>query len=557
MNRLREEFDWSRDALKHSRKMYRDTFERYAGDRYQEHSRRPETYLLLTRMAFHIMRRHLVSQDIKVLTSTASPDLMAVAENLRLGLDDTLKRLDLAEQMESVVTAAIAKMGILWVGLDYFSFEGGSSARVASDFIDFGEWTHDMWARNADEFNFAGHRRRVRFSSAMEHPLFRQDVVHQMQQSAADRWSSTEESVDDLSGRSRNAMERTEWFEYDSIWLPRSGVVIGLPVDGPAELVHDPIEWEGVESGPYHILSFDRIPNNILGSPPSDVMAYLDDLVNSILRKMAESARNAKTIGLYRPGSADDAERIRNAGHLDFLATQNPDAVNMIEFNGVSTQSMGAFLQMQRLFSWANGGLETLGGLATGADTARQEQILLQSAGGMIDDMKSKTIKHITGVVNHIAHYLWRDEMWRPTIARHIPGIGSIGTRFEVEDRLGDLSDYRIDVSPYTSGAKTPQSKFQAYNVLLTQVAPALLQLAQTGAIDFSRAVKHYARVLDVDEVEDIFNLLDTTGMPGPEHEPERQDAEPRRYIRESVSGQTPEAKDQQIMAMMSGDDQS
>jgi hypothetical protein len=174
----------------------------------------------------------------------------------------------------------------------------------------------------------------------------------------------------------------------------------------------------------------------------------------------------------------------------------------------------------------------------------------------MVDDMKSTTIDFVAGVVKHIAHYLWRDEMWRPRVPRHIPNVGSIGSRFEMEERVGDLSDYRIDIAPYSGAPVTPQSQYQALNVLTMQIAPALMQLAQQsgGAVDFERGIKRFARLLDVEHyVEDVFNILDTTDMPGPENQPMSNSPNDttRRYERVSRSGTTPEAQDRELMGMM------
>jgi hypothetical protein len=403
-----------------------------------------------------------------------------------------------------------------------------------------------------EDISFAGHRKRVSYHDALNNPLFDHDAVLRHQDSESERWAGTDETLDNLGGRwGYRGMDKPKHFEFDSIWLPRQQLIIGLPVEGEPMMLHEPIEWQGVESGPYHILSYDTIPNNILPSPPADSMAYMDDLTNSLMRKIAQDAKNAKTVGLYRPGADKDAARVRDAGNTDMIETMSPDAVQQLTFNGVSSQLLGTFLQTKQLFSWANGGLETLGGLAAGADTARQEQQLLQTAGGMVDEMKAETVTAIGEIVTHIAHYLWRDEMFRPEVPRYIPGVGTIGGKFEVEDREGELDDYRIGIAPYSAAPVTPQSKFQALSTLVLQIVPNLMQLAQAGAIDFERTVKRFARYLDISEVEDVFNMLDTTQMPGMENQPMRDSETTRNYVRESKSGLNPEAQDKQMLSMM------
>jgi len=523
MEALREEYDWSRGHLKHAREMYRDTFRRYVGDRYAEHSGTPQTYLLLTRMG--ILRRHLVADNIKTMVTSPVPDLMPVAENLRLSLDDELEQMRLPAKIRDFVTGALAKMGIVWVGLDYWHYDGGVTGKPSVLYTDFSQWCHDMWARDVEEFCFCGHRQRITVSDALNSPIFDHDAVIRYRDAMGDRWMNSDEDIDTISGKRNFADEgRRKFIEFDSIYLPYQNLIIALPVDGVQETLHEPIEWEGPDrpTGPYHLLCYDKIPNNVLPSPPSDTMAYLDDLANSLMRKMSEQAKNEKTVTMYRPGQEQDARRIKRAGDMDLIETMTPGDFNQMRFNGVSSNTLGAFLQTQRLFSWANGGLDTLGGLGTAADTVGQEQILLQSAGGMIDDMKSATITAVQGIVKHIAHYLWKDEMWRPNVPRHIPGVGAIGGRFEVEDRMGELEDYRINISPYSGAPVTPQSKFMALRTLLLEIAPGLIQVASTGAVDFGRSMKHFARILDVDEAEDAMNILDTTGMPGPENSPMR-----------------------------------
>jgi len=558
MERLREEYSWSRDELKHSRKMYRDTFRRYVGDRYAEHTGSPETFLLLTRMAFGILRRHLVADNIRTLVTSPVPDLMPVAENLRLTLDDELDKMALARKVRDFVTGGLAKLGVMWIGLDYWSYDGGETGKPSAQFTDFSQWCHDMWARDVDEICFCGHRKRISLDDALNNPLFDHDAVIRYRDLTADRWSGSDEETDTLSGRRGWHDNRHRHFlEFDSIYLPYQNVIIALPVDGVPEPLHEPIPWDGPDrpTGPYHLLCYDKIPNNLLPSPPSDTMAYLDDLANSLMRKMAFDAKNEKNVGLYRPGQVDDALKVKRAQNGDLVASLTPDVINQVRFNGVSSQTLGAFLQTQRLFSWANGGLETLGGLGTGADTVRQEQILLQSASGMIDDMKSTTVTAVSGIVRHIAHYLWRDEMWRPNVPRYAPGVGSVGGRFEIEDRQGDLEDYRINISPYSGAPVTPQTKFNAMSTLILQIAPALAQLAATGAVDFPRAIKHFSRVLDVDEIEDVFNILDTTGMPGPENTPMRGPQQSGSNDGRMGSRPSGEAENQRLMEMMKSEE--
>lgn len=555
MKNLRDHIDWSRESLRHARKMYRETWDTYVGDRATESSTQPQTFLLLTKMAFGILRRHLVSSDVRVLTATADPKLMPLAETLRLAMDDELRELDLASHVWDWVNGALAKMGILWCGLDYFQYDDdgelGESARPAVKFVDFTTWFHDMWTRRVPDGYFMGHRMRIHYDEALSNPIYNRDVIEKLRDSAESRWRNDDDSMDELMQDRITQSDASQYIEFDTVYLPRYRTIVSIPCEGGADMmVHDPIEWDGPDHGPYHLLAYDKIPNNALPSPPSDSMVYMHKLANSLWRKIAEDSANAKQVLTYLPGSDKDVKRLVDARNLQTVQVANPNAVSKMEFNGVDSQTMGAYLAVQREYSWANGGLETLGGLGIQSNTATQEQQLLMSAGGLVEDMKMTTLKALTKLVRHIAHYKWRDELWQHDHSRHVPGLGRVPINFSAADRTVSLDKFRIDVSPYATGPTNPAAKLQAMNTLMLQILPGLLQLAQSGAIDLTRTIKKYAMLLDISEyVEDVLNVVDTTQMPGPENTPNTfQDQGPKRYIRESVSGQSQGARDQQLM---------
>lgn len=531
--RLMRQIDWSNEELEKSRENRKEAVQRYVGSHYGDDTKQPMTPLMFMRMAVGIYRRQLVARLPRVMASTPVPELMPVAKRLELAVNEQIssREMRLGDVLKRFVTDAIFRMGIIKCGIEpYASVEfGGESnlvTRVYAGTVDYSDWVHDMNARHYDEITFASDEVRLHKSVVRDNPFFTPEAMDILDPQKGDYFGRQDASVEGLGGRGEPRPDMsTDYVRFRNIWLPREQMVIMLPSRGDPVLLAEPVEWEGPERGPYHLLAFDGVPNNILPVPPIDSVRDLHDLANSLFVKMAEQAKGQKTVLGYQAAAEQDAENIRTARNLDTIRMDNPSMVSQFSFNGASPETVASLLQTRNMFSYMGGNLDVVGGLGAQTDTVGQEQQLLASAGGMIEDMQAETVNIVKELMESIAGYLWDDLLFDPQIQRQIAGLNrSIPVSFSSEQRLGEFTDYRIDIDPYSMQPQTPQQKFQAMNTLLTQIAPVAMQLSQAGVVDFARTMKMYAGLLGVeDRIEEILQIVDHSRLPGPENTPMRQ----------------------------------
>ncbi len=68
-------------------------------------------------------------------------------------------------------------------------------------------------------------------------------------------------------------------------------------------------EWKGPEFGPYHVLTFDDVPENLIPTSPASRLAALARLANNLLRKQGRQAWRQKDIYTYTPAGAESAKK--------------------------------------------------------------------------------------------------------------------------------------------------------------------------------------------------------------------------------------------------------
>ncbi|MEO1615053.1 MAG: hypothetical protein AAFV88_04335 [Planctomycetota bacterium] len=550
---------------------YRETLtkliEDYAGTHYHQEDRQENNtnrYVNLLLQAVEAYQMLLVADQPRVMISTKLPQYRGFARHFQQALNALVKEIHLDETLEKwvmdaffglgVIKTHMADAGVVEIETDLWMDPG----RPFASNIALDDFVYDMQATKWSEVRYAGDMYRLAWDDAIE--LFGEDALEEHHPSSrtgldGDRVEqvsrSTEADNDDLE----------DMVDLIDLWLPRHGVIYTYVVGNRREmrLDGDPIaieEWTGDEQGPYHLLGFHDVPENIMPSSPAANLEILESLINDLMRKGARQARRQKDITLYNAAGVEAAQNIINADDGESINVNDTSDVGQMKLGGVDPGNHAFMIGSMEIFDRMAGNLQAHLGLGSQAATLGQEQLVHGAAGQKVDKMQKRVVGCTVRLMKALGLMLWDDPV--KEIVNEIP---IEGTSFRVEsvwkpnDREGKFIDYNLDIDVYSMQYQSPQTKLQKINELvqgvLVPLSPILQQ--QGGMIDLFELTRMYAEMLNIPELREIVKF---TGIPGDTTSPAiaqvptKPPTSTRNYVRTNVSaGQTiPMAQSSQMM---------
>jgi len=508
IKKLRTAMTYSRKQLRPFQTRFVDLWRHYAASQHDEDDFQRKLPVNMIRMAVDTYSRKLASRNPRVLVGTHSPGLKPRAYELQLAVDHLLQEIKFSRSLRKCVKSALMMMGIMKVGLtDAPMGESLSiyhdSGQAFADNVLFGNWIHDMNARDVDEWEFCGDKYRVPLQDVKDNPMFEnteklvatdRTVYYDGDEYASDetRIESITQGIGDLNGE-----EYVDHIELWDIWLPRENLIVTMPCGGgPPLLVR---EFDGPERGPYHVLAFGDIPGNIIPTGAIQNMFDIHDLLNRLFCKLGDQAERQKTtFAATQAATADgSAQAIINARDGDVVSTAHPGSVATMNTPGVDQTALGFVGWLRNIASYVGGNLDTLAGTQSGADTYGQEKLLAEGAGGMMEDFQQTVESFAKDVVTDLAWYAYTNpELEIPLLKK------SDNSRFEMpilwgpDKREANFFEYAFTITPFSLGPQSPREKAQFLSSFVRQEVLPMVQagmLAQAGG-EFD--VKEYFRVV-------------------------------------------------------------
>lgn len=517
--RLTAAIEHSRMALQPFRETRADLIRNYVGSHYGNEGSTEKVPVNFVEMAINIFCRQAAAQNPKVIGSSPHRILRPVANSLERVINVHIARTKFDEELRGVVRDAIFLMGIMHVGLKSGSPGGVPFARRVS----LNDFVVDMTATTWDEIDYIGHKFRMPLRLAKSNQYFDEEARNQL-------FATEREPINPEGDEKASAIGHGEWMQPDElqdyvelwqVYLPKmgeSGSVVTFPVEDGGDRILRAVNWNGPRHGPYHILSFAEVPDNLM--PLSPVMIWFDlhDLANRLWRKVGRQAERQKTVNLVQNSAMKDGEKHRDAEDGAYIPVDDVTKFNAIKSGGADPTTLGAFLQTKELINWVAGNLDVLGGLGPQADTATQEQILNKNSGNRIADMQSRVYTFTRGCVEDLGWLLWTDPVTAYQVVKTIPGTDiSIVSYLTPQQRSGSLTDFEISLEPYSLQPQSPEQRLQIVMMLYERlVLPSLPIMAQQGiAIDMQRFLRHVAKLAHSDVFDDILIYQQPIPIPG------------------------------------------
>ncbi len=575
--KLADAIEYSRRKLEPFRRKRLDAVRTYVGANYSDENPSLRMPVNLLEMALSIYKRQLAASSPRVIVNANKSENYPVAVDLELVLNKALKEMGFDAALTHWVTDALFSVGILKVGLSPSEENQAElygqmrdAGTVFADVVDLDDFVVDMTAKRWDQSQYIGNRYQLPYDYVIDTDLFgdrtrkiRESIVGVTNEQGDQRVGSVSMGMDRYQGRDLHRVA-----EFWDIFMPyeRKIVTFQTQDDGgldPTNIV-DEKEWTGPEEGPYHVLSYGEVPGNLMPLSPIANLVDLNDLANTMFRKLARQAERQKTVTVVAGGAEEDGERVVRSNDGDTIRSDRPEATREARFGGVDQASLAFLIQVKDLFSYLGGNLDTLGGLAKGADTLGQERLLKQASSMKVVDLQERTTKAVKSVIETIAKYIYYDPVGTYPFSKQLNNGIKIETDFPPEAREGEFVEYEIEIAPFSMQDRSPAERVQSMMELMQGVIiPMSPMLGQYGIKPDMQKFLHYvSKYSNTPELDEILGLMTDQDMQmmmqmnqGSDSPMRQSPVTTRRYIREGRSGQTRQGRDDDMIRLLMGAD--
>lgn len=529
-------FKTAKEMLRPSRESRRELVAAYTGGQGQYEGVQPNKKKTLSNLLLQtadIYTQSLAANRPRVLIETQYPQLVAFAKQFQVATNNLLEEIHFEDQLRRLVLDAFFGLGVMKVyrapgqkeevfnpdfpqepEMDaplevWAAYQMVQSAIPQSIWVDPGkpyaecisldDFVYDVEASSWEKIRFAGHIYRVPLSEVKEDERFDPEVVALLKPTS--RWGvefGSEEKASDLSKCSQDHDEIEPMVDLMDLWLPREQqwCVLSTNQSLPPLMVSD---WDGPESGPFHILTFLDVPDNIMPVSPAANLKPLHDLDNALLRKAARGATNQKTVLTYS-GDTKDAEQVAGAQDMETKRVNDPQSLREMKFNGVDQGTLAFEQIIQGLFSRMAGNLDAMGGLGPQSGTFGQDQLIAAAVSKREAKMQQRVVRVVAAVVRDLGWLLWVDKSKEMRGQYFIPGVRTpVDVSWTPEDREGDFLQYNFDVAPYSMAYQSPTERGKQLLTLLGQVYLPLMpmMIQQGGSLDIKEITSDLADLFD------------------------------------------------------------
>lgn len=533
---LAEQVDLSETRLKPFRRarlmMMREYHGPYYGVRKAGDSETGPTPINCVAWYVNVMLPHLFYADVEAdvtavkIADLANPDEEFTAELASAAWNVQADEIDLARSLRIwIMDALIAgtsfiKTGIVASPADDQEGYLHDPGKPFADPISLDDYIIDPFARGRESAMFEGNKFRVPKSALLDSGLYDSKRIENLSSYAGPRGESrlAKESVGENLDLQRQTEEIVELVE---LWLPRERVVVTLPAETGATVGFlREEEYIGPERGPYEDLVFHRLPDNVFGVSPVGIVYDLHCMMNGQARKAGRrAARNKSLVLVDETVNEGEVNTVKDAGDGAIVGVQNKDRYAQVTFGGENEKLYENIGFLMQQFNRIARNPELLGGTAVAEKTLGQSEMLMQSAGSGVQDMRACVESAVNQVGRKLFWYLW-------VMPRTIPvqvqkGGVTVPVQFGPEMREQETGEYRFKVDLYSRPPGSPEAKYRRTMEWLNQTVIPLVPLAQAQgvAIDVGKLFMDTAKMHGIENAEDYVKQMPPPPpvMPGQE----------------------------------------
>jgi hypothetical protein len=307
------------------------------------------------------------------------------------------------------------------------------------------------------------------------------------------------------------------------------------------------MHWDGTERGPYHLLGFNDVPENIIPTSQAAQLQGLFRLINNILRKQSRQAMRQKDVHTFTAAGKDDAMKVQKANDGEFINVNDPKEIGLVQVGGINAVNQAFAVGLVQMFDRMAGNLTAMLGLGAQAPTMGQEQLIAGKVANKEAQMQYRVLDATSRLIRELGYMLWNDKV--KVIPGRIPIEGtdySVDGTWTPDNREGSFFDYNLDIDVYSMAYQSPTQRWQTISQFVTQIyAPLAPQFAaQGGQLNLQQFTDLASTLLNTPQLKQCVQFVNP--LPGSMEEGSDDATGPtnttRSYERRSVTaGPTPQ----------------
>jgi hypothetical protein len=450
-----------------------------------------------------ILVRSFVQSNPKArVSSRNNPKVAAIfQEHLNVTIQE-IKLLDTLRR--SVQEAILGYMGIAYCGIT--PTENDPSGESFCDPIALPDFVADLAHDEFHQADIIGHRFARRIGELVGNDLYDPDDVAKLK----GRRSGTSELDDRPERREYNEDEGSlfDWVDIWAILVQPANLVIYMSDDKSLDA---PLRVESVDApefGPYVLLGFDRVLDELMPNSRAAMMLDMHDFVNSQYRRIFMKEDQAAEFYTYEGGAEQDARQVRDAMDGELKQVNNNNAVKRRIKGGTNPQALATAIHGRQLFDELSGNLRLLGGVGPIADTAAQERMANANASRLVRDMQLQVVEFTKRILQNLAWAEWT----HPTRTRRVElkigqGGMAVSELWSPEIREGDFIEHEIDIIP---DSMEHRSSRQQLTELMqgVQVGISAMQVPSERPVLLKtpELMRKYSELANVPELSEVFD---------------------------------------------------
>lgn len=542
-------------TLENFRTLNRNLVEEYAGSGYGPPGRtKYEVMVNLMNQAVDAYIMALVANRPRVMVSSQNPRLRYFAKNYQQAINYYIEDIGLEYKLKKWVLDAffcvgimkthMADAGAVFLGNDTWVDPGKPYASNVS----LDNFVFDASATNWSEVKFAGDFYRIPFDE-LQSEIYDQEAVKELAPNS--KYAPTDDRLQMIGrGTEVDQDEFEPMIDLADVWIPREGKIYTFAVKQRSTFTLSgrplaEMDWDGPEHGPYHILGFNDVPENIMPTSPASHLASLSRLINNLTRKQSRRARNQKKLHLYTPAGVDAAKRMQKAGDDQFIEAQDVSEFAEHTVGGVDPSTEQFRVGLVNEFDRMAGNLPAMLGLGPSAETASQENLIQGAVSKKVAAMQYRVVDASVKLIRDLGHMMWNDQFLRIKTQSQIEGTDfTLDYEWTPEERHGSYDDYDINIDMHSMPYQAPSAKIQAINQLITQIYAPLsnLLMQQGGSYNLQELTNLYAELGNLPQLRQViqFATPDPSEPSGATTTKDRDVPMPqgteRNYVRRNIS---------------------
>ena len=499
-SKLERAVEWSLRQMVFPRRERFDAFQQYCGSHYAEGGSDrivPVNFLALAVMIF--VRRLAARSPTAMLTSVNS-EIRPLAADFEEALNLIPGEINLVHTLRQWVTEAMfSPWGVIKCGIS-----GGKSF---ADLVTMDDYFIDMSATRMDTIDFEGNDYWEDFDKIMEDKRF---------------VNKEGLSRDERTPLGPNGEKRTQQIAVDQvmttykdkkwlrdIWIQDKGLLVTMTVRDK-RIIRE-VDLDELRHSPYHKLSYNSIPGQLMPLPSVALWRDLHDLGNSLFRKLAKGADSQKTcLGFLNDD--EGVQSFKNSRDGDGFKFTGPDP-KILKAGGIDPNTMMFFLQTRDLMSYFAGNLDSLGGLGAQAETAAQDKLISGAASAQLDDMGDQTVTATEEVFKALAYYEWTDPVKKRVLMKKVPGVDwTIPVEFgPAQRRNAKFGSFYIKLDVHSMQKDSPSVKLQKLRALVQEFILPLEPAIQSsgGFIDVKAILRRAGEYANFPEADEFVVFVD------------------------------------------------